>query len=139
MAPRTSKSKNDDASTTSSDAVLKPKTEKAKVSKVKADKSAGAKTAAAAVKGKAAAASEKKVEKVEKVKAVTGDAAVQLIVEYLKAQNRPFSATEVSANLHGKVSGQCLITLFLSCSFSFQFWGERLDIGSCVGDDMVEC
>lgn len=111
MAPRTFKPKTDEPSTTLSDAVMKPKTEKAKVSKAKADKSA---PKTAAVKAKATDKVEKRVEKgggkgekekAEKVKAVTGDAAVQLIVDYLKAQNRPFSATEVSANLHGKVRG----------------------------------
>ncbi|CZR57628.1 uncharacterized protein PAC_07517 [Phialocephala subalpina] len=40
----------------------------------------------------------------EKVKPVTGDEAVSLILGYLKAQNRPYSATEVSANLHNKVT-----------------------------------
>ncbi|TVY23764.1 Homologous-pairing protein [Lachnellula hyalina] len=40
----------------------------------------------------------------EKVKAVTGDQAEQLIMAYLREQNRPYSATEVSANLHGKVT-----------------------------------
>lgn len=39
----------------------------------------------------------------EKVKAVTGDEAAELVKEYLRAQNRPYSATEVSSNLHGKV------------------------------------
>jgi hypothetical protein len=32
-------------------------------------------------------------------------------MEYLKAQNRPFSATEVSANLHGKVC--CSLSWYL--------------------------
>ena len=40
----------------------------------------------------------------EKVKAVTGDEAVDVMLKYLKEQNRPYSATEVSANLHGKVT-----------------------------------
>ncbi|TVY89102.1 Homologous-pairing protein [Lachnellula willkommii] len=40
----------------------------------------------------------------EKVKAVTGDEAEKLVLAYLKEQNRPYSATEVSANLHGKVT-----------------------------------
>lgn len=40
----------------------------------------------------------------EKVKPVTGEEAVQVILAYLKGQNRPYSATEISANLHGKVS-----------------------------------
>ncbi|TVY32338.1 Homologous-pairing protein, partial [Lachnellula subtilissima] len=40
----------------------------------------------------------------EKVKAATGDEAEKLILAYLREQNRPYSATEVSANLHGKVT-----------------------------------
>ncbi|KAK0114644.1 hypothetical protein ONS95_014131 [Cadophora gregata] len=40
----------------------------------------------------------------EKVKPVTGDEAMELIADYLKVQNRPYSATEVSLNLHGKVN-----------------------------------
>tara|TARA_R110002060_G_scaffold62119_2_gene71538 strand:- start:765 stop:1184 length:420 start_codon:yes stop_codon:yes gene_type:complete len=39
----------------------------------------------------------------EKVKPVAGEEAVELIGNYLKVQNRPYSATEVSLNLHGKV------------------------------------
>jgi outer membrane biosynthesis protein TonB len=81
--------------------VVKPKTEKdakEKVEKKKIEKGAGAGVGAGAGKGGG-----KEGEKKEKVKPVTGDEAVVLIVEYLRAQNRPFSATEVSANLHGKV------------------------------------
>ncbi|KAG4418154.1 hypothetical protein IFR04_008675 [Cadophora malorum] len=40
----------------------------------------------------------------EKVKPVAGEEAVELIGNYLKVQNRPYSATEVSLNLHGKVT-----------------------------------
>ncbi|PVH87823.1 TBPIP-domain-containing protein [Cadophora sp. DSE1049] len=40
----------------------------------------------------------------EKVKPVTGEEAMELIGNYLKVQNRPYSATEVSLNLHGKVT-----------------------------------
>ncbi|KAH7369670.1 Tat binding protein 1-interacting protein-domain-containing protein [Rhexocercosporidium sp. MPI-PUGE-AT-0058] len=40
----------------------------------------------------------------EKVKPVTGEEAMELIAAYLKMQNRPYSATEVSLNLHGKVT-----------------------------------
>ncbi|KAL2064016.1 hypothetical protein VTL71DRAFT_4510 [Oculimacula yallundae] len=40
----------------------------------------------------------------EKVKPVTGEEAMSLIEGYLKVQNRPYSATEVSLNLHGKVT-----------------------------------
>lgn len=74
---------------------MKPKTEKAKVSKAKTEKPE---------KPEKAKVDKKEKEKGEKVKAVTGDEAMQLIAEYLKAQNRPYSATEVSANLHGKAS-----------------------------------
>ncbi|KAH8819719.1 Tat binding protein 1-interacting protein-domain-containing protein [Xylogone sp. PMI_703] len=35
---------------------------------------------------------------------VTGDAASELILEYLSQQNRPYSATDISANLHNKVT-----------------------------------
>jgi 26S proteasome regulatory subunit, ATPase 3, interacting protein len=39
----------------------------------------------------------------EKVKTVNGEEAIELMARYLKEQNRPYSATDVSANLHGKV------------------------------------
>lgn len=71
---------------------LKPKTEKAKVVKAKAEKLDKSKN------------DKKDQEKGGKVKPVNGDEALQLIADYLKAQNRPYSATEVSANLHGNVS-----------------------------------
>ncbi|RFU29105.1 hypothetical protein B7463_g7228, partial [Scytalidium lignicola] len=35
---------------------------------------------------------------------LTGNAASELILEYLTQQNRPYSATEISANLHNKVT-----------------------------------
>lgn len=72
--------------------VVKPKVEKAD----KADKPAPKKVAAkvAAVGGAA---------KEEKVKGVVGEEAEALIVEYLRKENRPYSATEISANLRGKV------------------------------------
>lgn len=34
---------------------------------------------------------------------LVGEAATDLILEYLTQQNRPYSATEISANLHNKV------------------------------------
>ncbi|APA13463.1 predicted protein [Sclerotinia sclerotiorum 1980 UF-70] len=40
----------------------------------------------------------------EKVKAVTGDEAQEVLMEYLIRENRPFSAGDVSGNLHGKVT-----------------------------------
>ncbi|KAM3073913.1 hypothetical protein ACMFMG_008530 [Clarireedia jacksonii] len=40
----------------------------------------------------------------EKVKAVTGDEATEVILQYLRRENRPFSAGDVSGNLHGKVT-----------------------------------
>lgn len=124
MAPRAPKPKVDDGSMPE---VLKPKTEKTKVEKVKAEPKTKTKSEKApkadkpekVVKPKAEKVDKKEKsdgkggekdkggkevkEKGERVKPVTGDEAVGLIVEYLKAMNRPFSATEVSANLHGKV------------------------------------
>lgn len=128
MAPQQPKPKSDDISTTPSP--LKPKTGKSKVEKFKSDKPKIEKSRAAAVKeekiekpakpkvAKAAADKEEKPTKTaikkekvadkdggkEKVKPVNGDEAIALISKYLKSQNRPYSATEVSANLHGKVS-----------------------------------
>ncbi|KAG0647292.1 Meiotic expression up-regulated 13 [Hyphodiscus hymeniophilus] len=81
--------------------------EKEKVVKPKAVKGKGEKgdgEGKEKEKEKKAVKSDGKAVDKPKVKAVTGDEAVALIVEYLKAQNRPFSATEVSANLHGKVT-----------------------------------
>jgi 26S proteasome regulatory subunit (ATPase 3-interacting protein) len=89
MAPRVPKAKLDETDP------LGPKIDKSKVEKPKAER---------VVKAKIEKKVEKKTEKTEKVKAVTGDEAVELILDYLKTQNRPYSATEVSANLHGKVS-----------------------------------
>jgi 26S proteasome regulatory subunit (ATPase 3-interacting protein) len=94
MAPRAPKSKVD------GDGPLKQKAEKAKISKVKTEK-------LEKLKG-----NKKERGKGDKIKPVTGDGAVDLIAEYLRTQNRPYSATEISANLHGKVSSQmhCLRT-----------------------------
>lgn len=137
MAPRVPKPNAEDGTgtSTSTPEVLKPKTEKSKVVKPKAEK--GDKSAKAPkpksekgekkdrVDGKAggskdsAAGGDEKKEKEkekEKVKPVTGDEAAHLVLEYLTLLNRPFSATEVSANLHGKV---CLLSVsFLWRSFS---------------------
>jgi hypothetical protein len=111
MAPRPPKPNPD----STSPSPLKPKTSQAKIEK---SKTAPKIKAEKAPKTKAEKLEKPKVEKAktekkpgkddkgakeEKVKTVTGDEAVVLILEYLKAQNRPFSATEVSANLHGKV------------------------------------
>ncbi|KAF2665092.1 TBPIP-domain-containing protein [Microthyrium microscopicum] len=40
----------------------------------------------------------------EKTEKVTGDAAVDTVLRYLIKQNRPYSATDISANLHNKVT-----------------------------------
>ncbi|KAG9233064.1 Tat binding protein 1-interacting protein-domain-containing protein [Amylocarpus encephaloides] len=40
----------------------------------------------------------------EKVEKFSGGEAERIILEYLKVQNRPYGATDVSANLHGKVT-----------------------------------
>jgi 26S proteasome regulatory subunit (ATPase 3-interacting protein) len=93
MAPRAPKIKAD------GDEPMMPKLEKAKVTKTKSEK------ADKADKSKKDA---KEKEKGDKIKPVTGDEAMELIEEYLRAQNRPYSATEVSANLHGKVSPHVL-------------------------------
>lgn len=45
----------------------------------------------------------------EKIKAVTGDEAQEVLLEYLSRENRPFSAGDISGNLHGKV---CIFLLF---------------------------
>ncbi len=116
MAPRKPKVDDDTASTTSTEP-LKPKNEKSKITK--AAKTAKPKTEKAdkpkaTKKEKTDAGDGEKAEKPrlvkkpemggkEKVKAVSGNEAVELMVEYLKGQNRPYSATDVSANLHGKV------------------------------------
>ena len=73
---------------------LKPKTEKGQVTKVKTEKPEKSKS------------DKKERDKGEKNKPLIGDQAMELIAEYLKTQNRPYSATEVSANLHGRVSSQ---------------------------------
>jgi hypothetical protein len=133
MAPRKPKP-DDDASSTTSELppVLKPKNEKAKVTKPKAEKAKNDKPKVEkpkAVKkekvekdGEAAGKKEvkadgakkegdgKKVGEKEKVKAVNGEEAIEIMARYLKEQNRPYSATEVSANLHGKV---CLLSLLI--------------------------
>ncbi|PMD67101.1 TBPIP-domain-containing protein [Hyaloscypha bicolor E] len=127
MAPRKPKP-DDDASSNTSELppVLKPKNEKAKVTKPKAEKAKSDKPKVEkpkAVKkekvekdGEAAGKKEvkadgakkegdgKKVGEKEKVKAVNGEEAIEIMARYLKEQNRPYSATEVSANLHGKVT-----------------------------------
>jgi 26S proteasome regulatory subunit, ATPase 3, interacting protein len=118
MAPR--KPKDDDASSTTSDAipnpaVLKPKTEKAKVTKTKSEeKSKTAAPKAEKPKTKAAAGKKDDVKTggdgkaggagKAKEKAVNGEEAVEIMGKYLRETNRPYSATEISANLHGKVS-----------------------------------
>ncbi|RDL31772.1 uncharacterized protein BP5553_09174 [Venustampulla echinocandica] len=92
---------------------LKPKTEKAKVEKSKGGAAEKAKTskkvekaisAAATAAGGKDAKEKPSAGKDGKTKPVSGDEAEKLILQYLKEQNRPYSATEVSANLHGKVT-----------------------------------
>ena len=101
MAPRAPKLKVDD------DDPLKPKTEKAKVGKTKSEK--GEKT-------DNAKRDTKEKDRGGKVKPATGDEAMELITDYLRAQNRPYSATEVSANLHGKVSSSsCSLMIASIC------------------------
>ncbi|CAB4379066.1 unnamed protein product [Rhizophagus irregularis] len=42
--------------------------------------------------------------KIKKVPAAKGDDAEQMIVDYLRKTNRPYSATDVSNNLHGAIT-----------------------------------
>ena len=135
MAPRKPKPADDDASSTTSELqVLKPKTEKAKVEKVKSEKAKTAKAKAVkkektgpdgekGKKGEGDGGGKKGGEKgeKEKVKAVTGEEAVGILGRYLREQNRPYSATEISANLHGQVS-----------SFHF-FFGSSFVLGNGSG------
>jgi 26S proteasome regulatory subunit (ATPase 3-interacting protein) len=121
MAPRKCSPLGDSSSINSP---LKAKTESARVTKAKApkrDKADGDKIAKpkAVKKEKKIDNGEEKEQKFkksgtegvkraagdgkEKVKVVIGEEAIELILKYLKEQNRPYSATEVSANLHGKV------------------------------------
>ncbi|PQE24617.1 tbp1-interacting tbpip protein [Rutstroemia sp. NJR-2017a BVV2] len=99
-----------------------PKTKKVKVEKEKAKAASKGKAVSAATsakdkdkdkdKGKEGAADKKTLDKngKEKIKAVTGDEATEVILEYLRRENRPFSAGDVSGNLHGKV---CFLFIFL--------------------------
>jgi 26S proteasome regulatory subunit (ATPase 3-interacting protein) len=135
MAPRKPKpTADDDASSTTSELppVLKPKTEKAKVEKVKSDKAKTIKPKAEktekakAVKkdggenakkekgdGDGGGKKEGKEAKGEKVKAINGEEAVEVMGRYLREQNRPYSATEISANLHGKVRSPTVILVLV--------------------------
>ncbi|PQE07949.1 Tat binding 1-interacting protein [Rutstroemia sp. NJR-2017a WRK4] len=86
-----------------------PKAKKVKIEKEKAKAAPKGKAVPAAKdknKGKESAAEKKTLDKngKEKVKAVTGDEATEVILEYLRKENRPFSAGDVSGNLHGKVT-----------------------------------
>ncbi|TVY16860.1 Homologous-pairing protein 2 [Lachnellula arida] len=73
----------------------------------------------------------------EKVKAVTGDEAEKLVLAYLKEQNRPYSATEVSANLHGKVRINRSLDLW-----AFSYLGgvnvNALQVTKTVADKMLK-
>ena len=65
-----------------------------------------------------------------KVKPVTGEEACELIINYLKEQNRPYGATDVSANLHGKVR-TLLSAPYLPSAFPterFHYRCPRLDL-----------
>ncbi|KAH8592356.1 Tat binding protein 1-interacting protein-domain-containing protein [Bisporella sp. PMI_857] len=90
---------------------LRPKTERAKVEKARKPKTATTKKddAGAGVgvvkRVTDGGTTAKKADTEEaKAKPITGDEAAAMILEYLRVQNRPFSATEVSANLRGKVT-----------------------------------
>ena len=131
MAPRKPKPTDDDVASVTSNGtdplpvVLKPKTEKAKVSKPKTAKKEkivvdgieNEKPKAKAVKKEKLVTEDgEKVKKSdggkgdgvgkdgkEKIKPVTGEEAVQVLLSYLKKENRPYSVTDIFMNLHGKV------------------------------------
>ncbi|CZT50069.1 uncharacterized protein RSE6_10993 [Rhynchosporium secalis] len=113
-------------------AILKPKTEKAKVEKVKSDKPKVTKPKApkkekVEVEGAVSVKEKKLTAKAkgedgegkvvgkeskdgkdgkdgkEKIKPVNGDEAVAIIAEYLRVQNRPYSATEVTKTVADKI------------------------------------
>ncbi|KAG9244878.1 Tat binding protein 1-interacting protein-domain-containing protein [Calycina marina] len=86
--------------------VLKPKTEKSKVTKPKKEPAAKKEPATKKeppVKKEGAAKKDDANGEV-KVKPVTGEEAQRVILEYLVAQNRPYSAGDIHLNLHGKVT-----------------------------------
>jgi len=146
MAPRKKlDDEEDDASSLASE-VLKTKTAKSKVTKPKAEKPKVEKAKVEKVKKEVVKKEagetkpkkevmkkdpgETKVKKdtggkekseagaKEKVKAVNGEEAMGIMAAYLKEQNRPYSATEVSANLHGKV----IWSFSLNCRLR---WGHQ--------------
>lgn len=109
LKARSEKAKNDaDISGGESGGVAPAKKAKLKVEKVTAVKPKTVKKES--VDGK--------VVKKEKLEKVDGDAAVELLVQYLRETNRPYSATDVSMNLHGKVGNSaCFLHWFgwVSC------------------------
>lgn len=133
MAPRVSTPKpSEDTDTSTIDSALKSKTKRAKVEKTpKAEKvpkvvrsraekgktetkvklEAGHSLGKGEIDGKGKVDKGKGKEKAkddkgkdDKVEKVTGEEAAELILAYLKMQNRPYSVTDVCANLRGKVS-----------------------------------
>lgn len=100
------KPKNEDAKVKKS----KPATEKTKAVKAKVEKGLAATEKAEKAKTEKVTKASKETKKdaggKEKVEKVSGEEAEKMILGYLKEQNRPYSATEISANLHGKVSSR---------------------------------
>ncbi|EPQ63646.1 Bgt-5473 [Blumeria graminis f. sp. tritici] len=78
----------------------KPKVEKVKKDKVNCEEGKKEKSDGKKTESLVRAVKESK----EKVATIHGEQANELLVTYLKEQNRPYSATEISANLHGKVA-----------------------------------
>ncbi|KAJ5033627.1 uncharacterized protein L3040_008739 [Drepanopeziza brunnea f. sp. 'multigermtubi'] len=66
----------------------------------------------------------------EKVKPVNGEEAMELIRAYLKRENRPYSATEISANLHGKVTKTVADKLLKDMEQSGQIKGKATKSGT---------
>ncbi|KAL3426119.1 hypothetical protein PVAG01_02910 [Phlyctema vagabunda] len=64
-------------------------------------------------------------EKKDKVEAVTGDAAVKLLLDYLTQQNRPYNGTDIITNLHGKVKKTLADKLLQEMAANGQIMGKH--------------
>ncbi|ESZ93597.1 hypothetical protein SBOR_6026 [Sclerotinia borealis F-4128] len=94
---------------TASATPVKPKAKKPKVERAeKIDKVKAPPKAKAPAKEKAPPKDKEDKKEVKdakgKVKTVTGDEAQDVLLSYLSRENRPFSAGDISGNLHGKVT-----------------------------------
>lgn len=100
---------------------VKPRAEK----KIKTEKPKKEKLDAKKIEALSTVGKDSKVRTV----ALQGDEATDLILNYLSEQNRPYSATEISANLHGKVLNFLLNMLVIySANYLCKRWQNLLRI-----------